>query len=163
MLIWDYESGTVVNLETGEVVDMIYEFDRKDIEVTRNIGTMTKEDIIALKGTEIVKELKRRGLKDVRGTYVAYKLGMTNKTVKSLKRDVDIEIPEELKNEVERILHFIEKDPLLSARSERGKTVLAVAAAMVMRGKTVREACKMLGVNEKRVRKLLGLLRRRML
>jgi len=156
-LIWDYESGYVIDAESGEVVDMIFDYAR-DGEFGKYIGRRTEAERLADEGLKVLKKLRVRGLKDVRGTYVAYMLGLTTKTVKSLTRDEEVTVPQEYKEEFEHFLALIEKDPVLSVRPKRSKEVLALAASMVVRGKTLKEIAEELKLNEKSLRKSLQIL-----
>ena len=161
-LIWDYERGFVIDAETGEVVEQIYEYSQRDVSFERGIGRKSELERIADEGIKILKDLKARGLSDKRGTYVAYKLGLSKKTVKSLKaKDSDVEVPREYLELYRLFLSKIEKDPLLSSRPEKSKKIVALAASMVVRGKSVSEVSKELKVNEKTLRRALKLLRSR--
>ena len=161
-LIWDYENGFVVNAETGEVLDTIFDYSRKDVEFERGLGKRSQVERIADEGMKVLKNLKRRGLKDERGTYVAYKIGITNKTVKSLvSKDEGPAVPDKYKATYQYFLRMIERDPVLRVRPTKSKRTLALAAAMIINGKSVSEVCRELGVNEKTLRRALKLLRSR--
>ncbi len=159
MYVWDYENGVIIDTETGEVVGTIYEYsndnEKKPYIGTTSFGLAEK----ATKSAEISRKLKARGLKDSRGTYVMYKLGLTNKSVKSLKREVECEIPEEMKPLVKKILKYIEEDPILSSRSDRIKLALAILLASRLSNKPAPECVRV----NKHVRKLLSLATRRLL
>jgi len=161
-LIWDYERGFVIDAETGEVVDQIYEYNQKDASFERGIGRRSEVERIADEGIKILRDLKARGLSDRRGTYVAYKLGLSKKTVKSLRaKNSDISVPREYLELYRLFLSKIEKDPLLSNRPEKSKKIIALAASMVLKGRSVSEVSRELKVNEKTLRKALKLLRSR--
>jgi len=159
--VWDYENGIIINTETGEVVDQIYDYnavqgERKPYIGTTSFGLVSK----ANKSASISRKLKMKGLRDERGTYVSYKLGLTNKSVKSLKREYDCEIPEDMKALVSKILKYIEMDPVLSSRTDRVKLGLAIILAQRLKGKG--ELPKCVKVN-KHMRKLVAIASKRLL
>ncbi|ABU82562.1 hypothetical protein [Ignicoccus hospitalis] len=165
-LVWDYENGVVIDIETGEVVDYIVDFYVSEERFAdKRVGSkISEEERALLKGTEIVKELNERGYRDVRGTFVQYKLGLTNKTVKSLEKVERLpEVPAELRTDFEYYLKLIERDPVLSARPKRSKHLMALVCAYVVNGKNVREVSKRYNVGEKTLRKLLALARERII
>ena len=165
-LVWDYETGFIIDIETGEIVDTIfdYTFVGRSADGHRVGSKMTDEEKMLIKGTEIVKELKRKGLSDVRGTFVEYKLGLTTKSVKSLKsNNVNLNIPEDMKEEIGKCLKKIERDPVLSARPERSKLLMAIACISIIRGMSLRGVSKSVGVSEKTLRKLLKIVRERLI
>ncbi len=160
MYIWDYENGVIINAETGEIVEQIYDYnvqnEKKPYIGTTTFGLASK----ANKSAKISKKLKMKGLKDERGTYISYKLGLSDKSVKSLKREHECEVPEDLKTLVSRILKYIEMDPILSSRTERVKLGLAIILAQRLKGKNEPPRCVKLN---KHMRKLVVLASKRLL
>jgi len=162
MLIWRYEEGYIVDSETGVVVDIIYDDSPYpgNNEPKPYIGTAS--GLGELQNTmqhQLLRKLRIRSLKDERGTYVAYQLGLTKKSVMSLKR-IDEEMPElddELKEEFERWLRYINRKPRLASRTMKVKKALALllASRSLGRGASVKEVAKIFKVNERHLRKLV--------
>ena len=163
MLIWRYEEGYVVDSETGLVVDVIYDespYPGND-EPKPYIGTHLGTEFEAKNTRRILSKLLKRSLKDERGTYVAYKLGLTNKSVLSLKKTNEVVVridDEELQGEFERWMKRISRNPRLNSRTRRVKRALALVMASRALGKdiSVKQAARMFRVNEHHLRKLVS-------
>ncbi len=161
--VWVYDSGYVVDPETGEVVDVIYDYTpyEGNNEVTFTIGTHNLEDKIVEKASRIQKKLAERGFVDVHGTYVNYVLGLTNKTVKSLKRTkTKAPLPfddEEFAKEVRRWLTKLEKEVKTIVISTKTKNAIACALAVRSLGRdlSISKIAKLYEVDEKYLRRTL--------
>ncbi len=155
MKIWDYERGIIVDDETGEVIDIIYDEQGLEYEPLQPQGMN-----IWKKTANIANELSIRGLRDEKGTYILYRIGETQKTVKSLKRDVRVN----LSNEEKEILDIIERDPVLAARTDRMKIALAKLLYYRKRGHvaSLEKVAREVGVSPKALRKFLNKARMRL-
>ncbi len=148
MKIWDYERGIIVDDETGEVIDIIFDEGDLDYEPLQPRGMSVWK-----KTAEIANKLNIKGLSDEKGTYTLYAIGESKKTVKSLKRKINVELsPEEIE-----ILKVIESDPVLASRTERMKIALAKLLYYRRRGcvKSVESVAKEVGVSPKALREVL--------
>ncbi len=166
MLIWRYDEGYVVDSETGVVIEKIVEetpYPGND-EAKPYVGTSTGLD--TFKGSEIIIEkMKLKGLKDEKGTFITYKLGLSRKSINSLKKkNLTISnLDSEFEDEIERWLAMINKDPILASRTPRVKRALAavMAARSLGRDLSTSKIAKMFGVNERHLRRLVALSNKR--
>ena len=155
MKIWDYERGVIVDDETGEVVDIIYDEYGLDYEPLRPQGMK-----VWRKTATIAQNLAIRGLKDEKGTYILYKVGDVKKSVKSLKRDLKVKLNEEER----KILEIIESDPVLASRTQKMKVALAKLLYHRKHGHSVslEKVAREVGVSPKALRKFLKKARARL-
>ncbi|ALU12765.1 hypothetical protein EYM_07290 [Ignicoccus islandicus DSM 13165] len=171
MYIWRYEAGYVVDPETGEVIDLIYDYGpyEGNNEPSLIIGTSSYEDKIAEKASRIQRTLNARGLRDAHGTYVNYLLGLTNKSVKSLKRiETKERLPltdKEYEKEVRRWLVKIEKNLRTMVLTSKTKKAIAciLAARSLDRELSVSEVARFYEIDEKYLRKVLSRVTKRLL
>ncbi|UXD22385.1 hypothetical protein IPA_04185 [Ignicoccus pacificus DSM 13166] len=160
----------MVDSETGVVVDIIVDEGPYlgNSEPKPYIGTSQGDDGTGTTSLRIQKSLKKRLLIDRRGTYVAYKMGLTSKSVGSLTKVKKIErirykIQElesaEFLIERDRWMKIINQDARLASRTERVK--LALASVMAARSLgldiSLETIAKIYKVNEHHLRKLVSL------
>ena len=169
--VWRYDSGYVVDPNTGEVIDVIYEYSPYygNNEPSLTIGTIDYESKLMEKASRIQKALAEKGFVDTHGTYVNYKLGLTNKSVKSLRRvDLREELPlndVEFSKEVKRWKSKLDRN--LNGVIIGSKTKIAIACILAARslGKdlSVSKIAKFYDVDEKYLRKILSKITRKLI
>ncbi len=89
-----------------------------------------------------------------------YVLGLRKKCVKTLEKDFRPRAPEEILVEAERAMRsVVEKDPVLTSRTERGKW--AIALLLATDGRMPRQVAEWCSMNVYTIRGMIALLKSR--
>lgn len=166
--VWDYDNGFVICVDTGEVIDRIYDYSNRgiDVEETRNRAEVLKvrrsysrkyRDYLALE--RLAKRLTK-GKPWLKIDYVKlYEQGKLIKTITSLRsaRAVDKVINGGIYAVLDKVLKVIEDiEPAALARTDRARYALAYIVYLKTLGKCVDllKLAEMFNVSQTTIRRL---------
>jgi len=179
-LVWDYEHGYIVCSNCGVVIEQMFEEHyfalsqgaripvgmelcsvRKGLEKKRRFARelILREKVKFLRKYE---ELRSRARKDV---IIDINAMMNGGRVFVHVKENEIRQKVLQDQEVRSILeNIVNRDPVLSSRTFRGKVALALIIKNIRNGgdPCIEEICKLTGISKTHARRLLALLRKRM-